>query len=168
MKSLKKGFVVLLLPLMAFGMAHKFYVSVTNINYSEKDDALQITSRIFIDDFERVLEERYGLKTYLATDDESELADDYVEKYIRAKFAVLVDGENKDFTFLGKKYDNDVMVCYMEVPEVDFANIESMAVQSDILTDLFEDQQNIVHFKFNGRKKSFVLARDNNKGMLNL
>ena len=33
-------------------LAHKFYVSVTNINYSEKTDALQITSRIFVDDLE--------------------------------------------------------------------------------------------------------------------
>ena len=73
-----------------------------------------------------------------------------------------------DYTFLGKKYDNDVMVCYIEVPKIGFKNIKTVEVQSDILTDLFEEQQNIVHFKFNSKKKSFVLIRENNKGMLNL
>src|SRR5882762_9160240 len=34
------------------GEAHPLHVSVSEINYSEKDKALQITSRIFIDDLE--------------------------------------------------------------------------------------------------------------------
>jgi len=34
--------------------------------------------------------------------------------------------------------------------------------------DLFEEQKNILHFKIKDQKKSFVLIRENNKGMLNL
>ena len=51
MKFFKKSLLLLVLPLLAFSTAHKFYVSVTNINYSEKTEAIQITSRVFIDDF---------------------------------------------------------------------------------------------------------------------
>ena len=53
--GMKKYIFLLVLPLLAFSVAHKFYVSVTNINYSEKDDAFQVTTRIFIDDLEEVL-----------------------------------------------------------------------------------------------------------------
>lgn len=168
MKILKKGLLILALPLVAFTTAHKFYVSVTNINYSDKDDALQITSRIFIDDFERVLEERYDFAANLATEEEAADANAYIEKYLRAKFVLQIDGENRPFVFLGKKYDNDVMVCYLEIPEVRFEKVKSIEVQNEILTDLFDEQQNIVHFKLKGKKKSFVLVRENNKGMLNL
>ena len=62
MHYLKKSFLILLLPLFAFTAAHKFYVSVTNVTYSEKNEALQITSRVFIDDLEEVLKERYDIR----------------------------------------------------------------------------------------------------------
>jgi len=168
MEYLKKSLFILILPLLAFTVAHKFYVSVTNIFYSEKDQALQITSRIFIDDFEQVLLERYGMETQLATDSEAALANDYIEKYLKTKFLLFIDGEQRQYNFLGKKYDNDIMICYLEVPQVDIDIIKSIEVQNELLTDLFDEQQNVVHFKIKGKKKSFVLIRENNKGMLNL
>lgn len=168
MKYFKKSLFVLLLPLLAFTVAHKFYVSVTNISYSDKDRSIQITSRIFIDDFENVLQERYGIETHLATDAETSLANEYIEKYLRTKFLMFVDGEKEDYIFLGKKYDNDIMICYLEIPEVPIAEVKSLEVQNELLTDLFDEQQNVVHFKVKGKKKSFVLIKENNKGMLNL
>lgn len=168
MKFLKKSFLILLLPLFAFAAAHKFYVSVTNVGYSEKDAALQITTRIFIDDFEAVLKERYDLEVKLATDDETQIAGEYIEKYLRAKFKVEIDDENKTYTFLGKKYDNDLVICYIEVSDLDLSKIQSISVQNEILTDLYDEQQNIVHFKINDKKKSFVLVKQSNKGMLKL
>lgn len=168
MKYLKKSLFILILPLVAFTVAHKFYVSVTNISYSEKDQALQITSRIFIDDFEQVLLERYGIEAHFATDSESTQADEYMEKYLKTKFLMFVDGEQRQYKVLGKKYDNDIMICYLEIPGIDLGNIKAIAVQNELLTDLFDEQQNVVHFKIKGKKKSFVLIKENNKGMLNL
>ncbi len=168
MKYLKKSLLLLLLPLVAFTVAHKFYISVTNISYSEKDQALQITSRIFIDDFEKVLLERYGIETHLASDSDAALANEYIEKYLRTKFLMFIDGDQRQYNFLGKKYDNDIMICYLEVPKVDLGNIKSIGVQNEVLTDLYDEQQNVVHLKIKGKKKSFVLIRENNKGMLNL
>ena len=169
MKTLRN----LLLPLsmvlfLSFASAHKFYVSVTNMVYSEDDDAFQITSRIFIDDMDDLLEERYGIQSKLGTPDESKVADAYIEKYFRTKFVVELNGKPVPYTFLGKKYDNDVVICYIEIPKVNFPQLKSVAVQNEILTDLFDEQQNVVHLKWKGHKKSFVLIKENNKGMLNL
>lgn len=136
--------------------------------YSEKDSAFQITSRIFIDDLEEVLEERYGIQAKLATDEESKITDEYIKKYFNTKFAITLDNKNVNYSFLGKQYDNDVVICYLELTDVDLAAVKSITVQNEILTDLFEEQQNIVHVKWKGQKKSFVLIRENNKGMLNL
>ncbi len=169
MKTAKK----LLLPLavvlfLSFTTAHKFYVSVTNMVYSEKDQAFQITSRIFIDDMDALLKERYGIVSKLATPDESKLADEYIEKYFRAKFAVTINGELVDYKFLGKRYDKDVAVCYLEIPNIKIDEVTKLTVQNEVLTDMFDEQQNVVHVKWKGHKKSFVLIRENNKGMLNL
>ncbi|MEM7487151.1 MAG: DUF6702 family protein [Bacteroidota bacterium] len=165
---MRKSFLlaVVLLPLLSFTL-HKFYVSVTNINYSEEDASFQITSRVFIDDLEAVLEERYDIDPELATQNEAKVADEYIEKYFKAKFAVELNGEITAYSFLGKKYDNDVVICYLELTDVDFSTLKSISVQNEILTDMFEEQKNIVHFKWKDEKRSFVLIRENNKGMLN-
>ncbi|TMM56130.1 hypothetical protein FEE95_16000 [Maribacter algarum] len=168
MKQLKKGLLILLLPLLAFTTVHKFYVSVTNIGYSEKDDALQITTRIFIDDLEAVLLERYDITAKLATNEESKLADEYLEKYLRQKFQIEIDGENKTYELIGRKYDNDVCIFYLELTKIQLSSVKSIQIQNEILTDLFDEQQNVVHFKINGNKKSFVLLKSDTKGMLKL
>lgn len=166
--NLKKCLLILVLPLLAFTTAHKFYVSVTNVSYSEKDDAIQITSRIFIDDLDKVLKERYDVNLQMATEKELPEVDVYVEKYLKSKFLIFLDNEQTQFTFIGKKYDNDIIVCYFEVPKVNFNTLKNIAIINEVLTDVFEEQQNVVHFKLNNTKKSYVLSRDNNKGMLNL
>jgi hypothetical protein len=138
------------------------------VGYSEKDDALQITSRVFIDDLEAVLKERYDFEAHLATDDEAVSAEEYLEKYLRTKFLVEVNGSTAPYQYIGKKYDNDVVIFYLEVRKVNLPEVKSIQIQNQMLTDLFDEQQNIVHFKILGKKKSFVLMKENTKGVLNL
>ena len=144
---MKKRLWVLLLPLLGWMPLHKFYVSVTHINYSEKDDAFQITSRVFIDDMENVLQERYGIKSKLATQQESATAQDFIEKYFRTKFIIRLDDKPITYTFLGSKYDNDILICYIELPKIELENLEKMEIENEILTDLFDEQKNIIHIK---------------------
>jgi hypothetical protein len=153
---------------MAFTAAHKFYLTVTHIGYSEKDDALQITTRIFIDDLDKVLEARYGLKMNLDTESESPLANEYLEKYLRNKLVIELNGVIKDYTFLGKEYDTDMVVCYMEIPKIGIAKVKTIQIQDEVLTDIFDEQQNVVHFNVKDVRKSVVLLKSNTKGMLNL
>jgi hypothetical protein len=87
---------------------------------------------------------------------------------MRSKLVLRADGKERAFVFLGKKYDNDLIICYMEIEDIDLPQRKTMEVENDILTDMFEEQQNIVHFRINGKKNSFVLVKGNNKGMLNL
>ncbi|WP_318309812.1 DUF6702 family protein [Flagellimonas crocea] len=172
MEKLKKTRMLVLpwamLLFLSFSSAHKFYVSVTNMVYSEEDSAFQITSRVFIDDLDKLLKERYGIEAKLATPKESKVADEYIEKYFRSKFVLQFDGEPVTYNFLGKRYDTDVVICYLEIPKVKLSEISTITIQNEVLTDLFDEQQNLVHVKWNENKKSFVLIKEKNKGMLNL
>ena len=47
-------FGLFVLLLMSFSV-HKFYVSIYQINFNQKKQMLEITSRIFIDDLNQVL-----------------------------------------------------------------------------------------------------------------
>ncbi|MFT5738219.1 MAG: hypothetical protein ACI9SG_002571 [Maribacter sp.] len=154
--------------MLAFATVHKFYISVTNVSYSEKDNALQVTNRVFIDDINAVLKERYDIDAALGSDEESALGQEYLEKYIRSKFRITRNSETADYTLLGTKYDADVIILYVEVPKINLRSVISIGIENEILTDLFDEQQNVVHFNVAGKKKSFVLLKSDTKGMLNL
>jgi hypothetical protein len=147
---------------------HKFYMSVTTVEYVQAEESLQIISRIFIDDLESTLQARYDFKAAMATAEESDLVTEYIKRYFNAKFTVFVNGQPREYTFVGKKYDRDQVICYLEVSGVPKAGLESVGIQNEILMDVFEAQKNLVHLKVLGIKKSYVLVRENNKGMLNL
>ncbi|MGB3143197.1 MAG: DUF6702 family protein [Maribacter sp.] len=168
MKSLKRLLFLAVLPLFAFVTVHKFYISVTNVDYSEKDKAVQIITRIFVNDMNSVLTERYGVETKLGTDRETKVDSEYLEKYLRAKFVVEINGKTVPYNLIGKKYDTDMIILYLEVPKIELKNLSSIAVENEILTDLYDEQQNVVHFKIDGKKKSYVLVKSDTKGMLNL
>ena len=59
--------IVVLLTVFVFMssfVVHKFYVSVTQIDFVPKKQRIEITSRIFIDDFEKGLKKKYNKKLY--------------------------------------------------------------------------------------------------------
>ena len=153
--------------LLAFTAAHKFYVSVTNVDYSEKDKALQITSRIFIDDFEYILKERYDFTAKLATKKEHPKANDYIDRYLKSFLEIKINGKPVPLNFLGKEYDVDIMKCYIEVENIDAQKIQSIEVSNKVLFDAFDDQQNVVHIRLKDDRKSFIFIKGNHKGMLN-
>ena len=82
MYTFKHLSLLFLVPLLAFTAVHKYYVSVTQIDFLPEKQAVQITSRIFIDDFEKLLRTRYDEKITLATKNESLTTDSYIEKYL--------------------------------------------------------------------------------------
>ena len=87
---------------------------------------------------------------------------------MKSKFVLKLNEEVASYTYIGKKYDNDVVIIYLEISDVGFNDLKSISVTNDVLTDLYDEQKNLVHIKWKGQKKSFVLIRENNKGMLNL
>lgn len=156
---------VLLMPLIMSNSTHEFYVSVTKIEYIEAEKSVQIISRIFIDDFEKLLRERYDDTIVLDTDDEPSQVDVYTERYLSQRINIKINGEEVKFEFLGKEYEDDIIFCYMEIPNID--KVKSFEITNKVLFDLFEEQQNIVRTKFYSKNKSFILIPPNDKGVLN-
>ena len=156
---------VLLLPQLSFTTAHKFYVSVTDVEYNESQKSLQIISHVFIDDLEKLLKERYREDLFLLKKGEHPEADDFVKKYFQEKMRISINGKEKTLKYLGKEYDNDELLVYIEVENVEpFSDIE---VENTLLTDIFPQQKNIVKVENKGEIKSLLLMRDKSKGTLN-
>lgn len=155
----------LVLPLLSFMGMHKFYVSVTDIEYNPETESLQLISRIFIDDMENLLKTRYNKELYLTKKEEHPEADAYLEKYFSQKLKIEVNGKQYPLSYLGKKYDNDILKVFIEIKNVGVP--EQVLVQNEILTDLFPDQKNVVHVNLDGEIKSLLLTRSQESGLLN-
>ncbi len=74
--------------------AHEFYLSVTEIEYNNEKQSLQIITRVFIDDFEDVLNERYGAGLQLSEEAEEGAVAENISKYLKQKLRLQVNGKN--------------------------------------------------------------------------
>lgn len=165
-RSLRKlFFIVSIVSFFAFSNVHKYYVSVTQLEYVEAQKSVQIINRIFIDDLEKLFRERYDENITLAEKNEPKIIDDYTKRYLTEKFTVLIDGKVQDLIYIGKEYEDDIVYTYFEIENVE--KINTMEISNLILFDLYEEQQNIVRTKVYTKNKSFVLLKENAKGVLN-
>ncbi|GAA4290182.1 DUF6702 family protein [Aestuariibaculum suncheonense] len=155
MKFLKLSLLVLAFSLSAFTADHKYYISVTQIDYVEDKQSVQIISRIFIDDFEKLLRERYDENITLAGQEESASVDVYMDKYLKEKLMIKINGKPENLKFIGKAYDVDIVKCYLEIEKV--KHIESIEISNEVLFDVFSEQQNIVKTNINSKQKSVIL-----------
>ena len=156
---------LLLIPFLAFNDEHEFYVSVTEAEYSEENQSLQVISKVFIDDMEKLLKVRYDENLFLNKKEEPAAVDALIEKYFSQKLEIKVDGEIKEIDYLGKKYNNDQLSIFIEIKDV--APFEEISVKNKILTDLYPEQKNVVHVTYHDMTKSLLLSRHKEEGLLN-
>ncbi|WP_299113276.1 DUF6702 family protein [uncultured Winogradskyella sp.] len=151
--------------LNSYSSKHEYYVSVTKLEYVKAQKSLQIISQIFIDDFEKLIRERYDENITLAIDEESEMVNVYIEKYLKFKLDIKVNTKDRDFNFIGKEYKDDIVYCYLEIENVE--DIKTLEIKNEVLFDIYPKQQNILRTKVKGKDKSFILIPENNKAVLN-
>src|SRR6267142_2020075 len=142
-----------------FLFPHPVHVSVSEINYSEKDKALQITSRIFIDDLElSIRKQRKEPEMDLLAPQNGLTTDLLVSEYLKGHFKIKLDGNPQKMKLLGHEVEDVAIVCYIEAENV--KKVKTMEVFNDMITETFEDQSNLVHVTVRGPVKSVRLMRD--------
>lgn len=166
MPKLKILLFIIVLSLVSFKTMHKYYVSLTEIEYVKEERSVQIITRIFIDDFENVLRNRFYEGLTLDTEKENIETNDYIEKYLKDKLKITINHKEFSFNFLGKEYEDDMILCYLEIQNID--RISSIKVENKLLYEMFPDQKNMVRFKIHSVNKTILLIKENDKGVLNL
>lgn len=164
MKFFKVLAITFIIPLMAFTSMHKYYISVTQINYIKESESVQMITRLFIDDFEMALKSKYDNSIVLDEKDEPEIIDAYMDSYLQEKIKLSINNKAVTFNFIGKEYEGDIVRCYLEAENV--KHIESFSITNSVFFDLQNDQQNIVKTKINSKNKSFILTQDNPNALL--
>lgn len=148
---------LLLTSLVAFTpkpTVHDFHTSLTEINYNPKTKALEITIRVFTDDLELALTEINNNKAVKVKPTDFS-TDPLILKYLRKHFAFVSPEKNVvPYEFLGKEIELDATWLYVEVPAA--TNLRGYTIFNSIMTELFDDQTNLLNLIYPDKKKSFV------------
>lgn len=59
-----------------------------------------------------------------------------------------------------------IMYLFVILQLIPFQKIESIAIENSILTETFNEQQNIIQAHFNNNRQSLLLTAEKTKGML--
>lgn len=131
---------------------HPFHVSTTEITHNAKNKSLEITCRIFTDDFENVLSKQFKTKTDLCAKNREKEMSALIKSYIETNLKFVVDGKAVKYNYLGFENDHEATNVYLEVSKV--AVFKTLAAHNGVLYDLFDDQMNILHVEKSGKRKS--------------
>lgn len=136
--------------------AHKFYVSVTQIDYVPSKKRIEITSRIFIDDLEKGLNKRFNKKVNLTSTKELPEAEELIKSYLKEKIKISINKKPQNTEFLAREVEGDVLILYTKIAIS--KKINTFEIYNSLLTEVYSDQQNIVHTNINSNKKSILLT----------
>ena len=151
-----KTFIILLMAVcsLQFSTNNKYYVSTTAIDYRPDLGTLQLTVKIFTDDFQNLLQKRYESDLRLDPDSDPKKIDFYSARYLQQKIKLNVDAQAVALQYLGKTYDIDQVSLFLEVTDV--LGFSTLTIENTLLFELFDDQQNIVRVKTPTQRKSFL------------
>lgn len=143
---------------------HEYYVGLTEIKFNPKKERLEIISRLFQDDFENVLKARYGKDLMLRPTKQSQDIDAYIKLYFNKKLNLKTNNQKQTLSYLGYKFDEERINVFFEVVRI--KNFNKLSIQNLLLTDIIEDQKNIVHCFKHNQKKSVLLTRFKSEAVL--
>ena len=156
-------FLPILLVILSFA-AHKFYVSIYQINYDANKKRVEITARLFVDDLNLVLEKTYHKKTNLGTQNQSKEEEQLLIDYLSNHITVTVNGSKKKLQFVRTELDTNILICYLKINDI--SKITSFEIQNNAFMEQFDTQQNIIQSSILGEKNSLLFTSDNYKGKL--
>ena len=156
MHFLNTKFVTLLLVFALSGLAkekkHPLHVSTTEVNINAKDKTLEISTKIFSDDFEAILVKLYKQKTDLSNPAMKTQMDALVKKYLLSHVQVKANGKAVPLNYIGFEIDHEATNIYLEAEKT--IPPKTVEVSSTILYDMFDDQMSIVHVVKGAIRKS--------------
>ncbi|WP_443936931.1 DUF6702 family protein [Pedobacter sp. MW01-1-1] len=147
---------LLFLGNLSFSEKHPLHVSTTEVNYNERTKSLEISARVFTDDFEAILVKLYKQKTDLLNEQLKDEMNELVRKYMLTHLQIKINNKVTAFKYIGFEVDHEAVNVYLEAEKV--PTPKSLSIASTILYDLYNDQMSILHVVNNGTRKSTKLV----------
>ena len=149
---------LLILLFVVYGFSHKYYVSTSLYDFKDDSGSLQITIKVFQDDFTEIIKKIYQVDISMNNDINSNEIKSKIRDYLLSNLSIYLDNNKYDLFYLGSEEKNEMIFAYLELEDI--PTFKSIELKNTILFDLFEKQQNIIHLKKGLNKRSFILRKD--------
>jgi len=131
---------------------HPVFVSVTEIEHNAKENTLEISCKLFTDDFEKTLRKHYTGKIDLVDEKLKSAMGTVVNDYIQKHLRINVDGKKAALQFIGFEQQEEGVIGYFQVNNIE--TVIKINVFDDLLYDYNTQQMGIIHVTVNGNRKS--------------
>jgi len=137
--------------------SHPVHVSVCNIDYNNSSKEFNISFKIFKDDFENIIMQKYNIELNLGKNNESKNCVSYINIYIFEHFALNINNINKaGKKLLFDKFEIQDLAVWIYYKYKISKDIENVEIINSLMTDLYVDQKNLVIFTYNSTEKAFT------------
>ncbi|MDP4150610.1 MAG: hypothetical protein Q8927_13740 [Bacteroidota bacterium] len=144
--------------------AHPFYVSVTEIDHKAKDKTLEVSCKLFTNDFEAALEKWAHGKVDLTHPKDRPAMDKMIGDYVLAHLRIRVDGHAVPLHMIGSEQEAEATWSYFEADGI--PSVKRIDLSNSLLYDTFDQQINIMHVTVAGTRKSTRLNRPDTEAYL--
>jgi hypothetical protein len=144
---------------------HPLHLTVTDIELNPKNGSLEISQRVFMDDLEDAMNERYGkgrVDLYNPADPAllQELVGDFLQQHMRIK----LNGRPEQPLYLGYEVEDDAIWAYFEVPKL--RKLRQFEMEHTLFFNRFNDQTNLINVSAHDDLQSLKLDQDEPRGVL--
>ncbi len=140
---------------------HPYFVSVTEIDHNAKEKTLEISCKIFTDDFEKTLRQVYKTQVDLLKPKDKEAMSKLVSDYVTKHLLVSVNGKAVTLQFIGYEQEEEGIESYYQVNNI--PSVNKIDVVDNILYDYKKEQIGIIHAVVDGNRKSTRLNNPSDK-----
>ena len=144
---------------------HPLHVSVTEINHNANEKTLEITCKLFTDDFEKVLVQNYKTKVDLINPPDRPAMEKLVSDFVQRHLLIKLDNKSIQLSYIGYERDAEAVFSYFQVENI--GGIKKLEINNTILYELFTDQINMMHIMVGGKRKSLKLDFPDKEAVLN-
>lgn len=141
--------------------AHKYYTSITKIEIDETAQLFKIHTQLFVDDFEKVMHERYGVSSLIFSS-LSEKEKQLMATYITKKLSLKVNRSPVELSYLGCELEGELLYVYLEGKCLE--SVKRLDVENTLLQDVFSEQQNKIDINYKNKVKSLYLHTEAPRG----
>lgn len=136
--------------------AHKFFVSISQINYNQETKSLELALKLFTDDLENCINESTNKSIKIS---QEHTYDQDIANYLTKHLSIKINEKSSPFNYLGKELEYDVTWCYLEIKSVE--TISAIEIENSIFTQLLPDQKNLIQLTVGEFEESTILRKNN-------
>lgn len=144
---------------------HPIYVSMAEIEYNAKARSLEVSCKLFTDDFERALRLDYKTHVDLINPTDKTAMDKLVMDYVLKHFTIYTDGKPVAMKYLGYEHIDEGIFSYFEAENI--AEPKTVGIFNTLLYTYHEQQMGLMHITVNGTRKSTKLNNPDSRATVN-